>query len=69
MVSESSTIWIPLSNALFGTDTTEKWSIFGLSATQSLGVLGALWILLVTFVVTKGIQQVSWVAAVGGTVI
>jgi amino acid transporter len=69
MVSESSTIWIPLSNALFGADTTEKWSIFGLSATQSLGVLGALWILLVTFVVTKGIQQVSWVAAVGGTAV
>ena len=67
MVSVSSAIWIPLSNAIFGTDTTGSWSIFGLSATQSLGVLGALWMLLVTFVVTKGIKQVSRVASVGGT--
>lgn len=69
MVNVSSSIWIPLSNAIFGTDTTAKWSILGLSATQSLGILAALWILLVTFVITKGVQQVSWMAAIGGTAV
>jgi amino acid transporter len=69
MVNVSSAIWIPLSNTIFGTDTTGSWSIFGLSATQSLGILAVLWMLLVTFVVTKGIKQVSWVASVGGTAV
>ncbi len=69
MVDISSTIWIPLSNAIFGTDTTQSWSIFGLSATQCLGLLGALWILIVTLVVTKGIRQVKIIAAIGGTAV
>jgi amino acid transporter len=69
MVNVASAIWIPLSNAIFGTDTTETWSILGLSATQTLGLLGALWMLVVTYVVTKGIKQVSWVASVGGTAV
>ncbi|MCL6453866.1 MAG: glutamate/gamma-aminobutyrate family transporter YjeM [Alicyclobacillus sp.] len=69
MVDICSTIWIPLSNAIFGSDTTQTWSILGLTATQTLGILGALWILAVTYVITKGIREVEIVASIGGSAV
>ncbi|RIV21089.1 glutamate/gamma-aminobutyrate family transporter YjeM [Alicyclobacillaceae bacterium I2511] len=66
MVTISSTIWIPLSNALFGSDTTSTWSLFGMGATKTLGLLGVLWMLVVTYIATLGIKQISKVASVGG---
>lgn len=69
MVNVSSGIWVPLSNAIMGTDTTSTWSIFGLSATQTLGVLGALWIVFVTFISTKGIEKIKKITSVGGTAV
>lgn len=69
MVNVSSGIWVPLSNAIMGTDTTSKWSILGLSAPQTLGVLGAIWIVIVTFVSTKGIEKIKKVTSIGGTAV
>ena len=66
MVNLSTAIWIPLSNAIFGTDTTGTWSIFGLSSTKTLGVLAALWVALVTFISTKGIDKIKKVTSIGG---
>ncbi|MBE6050151.1 MAG: glutamate/gamma-aminobutyrate family transporter YjeM [Clostridium sp.] len=67
MVNVSSTIWIPLSNAVLGKDTTSTWSILGLDATKSLGILGILWILFVTFIATKGVEQITKITSIGGT--
>ena len=39
MVNVSSTIWVPLSNAIFGNDITGQLSLFGLNSIQSLGIL------------------------------
>lgn len=69
MITISSTIWIPLSNAIFGTDTTSTWSLFGMSAAKTLGLLGIAWMLLVTYISTKGVKQVSRVASVGGAAV
>jgi len=69
MVNISSGIWVPLSNAVMGTDTTSTWSIFGLSAPQTLGVLGALWIVFVTFISTKGIEKIKKITSIGGTAV
>lgn len=69
MVNVSSTIWIPLSNAIFGRDRTSELAFLGLNATQILGVLGCLWILLVTFVATKGVEKITKVTSVGGTAV
>ena len=69
MVNVSSGIWVPLSNAIMGTDTTSTWSIFGLSAPQTLGVLGALWIVFVTFISTKGIEKIKKITSIGGTAV
>jgi amino acid transporter len=69
MVNVGSAIMIPLSNAIFGTDTTATWSLFGLSSTQTLGLIGVLWITLVTFTATKGLEQISKITSIGGTAV
>lgn len=69
MVNICSSIWIPLSNAIFGKDTTATWEILGLNSTQTLGVLGVLWILFVTFTASKGLEKITKVTSVGGTAV
>ncbi|MGL5316443.1 MAG: glutamate/gamma-aminobutyrate family transporter YjeM [Peptostreptococcaceae bacterium] len=69
MVNVSSSIWIPLSNAIFGSDRTRELAFMGLNSTQILGILGCLWILLVTFVATKGVEKITKVTSVGGTAV
>lgn len=65
-VNVSSTIWVPLSNAIFGADRTHKLTYFGLKPTMWLGILGVLWILLVTFISTQGLDKIKQVTSVGG---
>ena len=69
MVNVGSAIMIPLSNAIFGSDTTATWSLFGLNSTQTLGLIGVLWITLVTFTATKGLEQISKITSAGGTAV
>ncbi|WP_373599965.1 glutamate/gamma-aminobutyrate family transporter YjeM [Paraclostridium bifermentans] len=69
MVNVASSLWIPLSNAIFGYDATSTWSLFGLTSVQTLGILGALWIILVTYVSTKGIEKITKVTSIGGTAV
>lgn len=56
MVSVSSSIWVPLSNLIFGTDKTSTWSLFGLTSSQTLGILGAIFVILITFLSSKGLK-------------
>lgn len=67
MVNICSTIWIPLSNAIFGSDKTSAFRFLGLNSTQTLGILGILLIILITAVASKGLNGISKVASVGGT--
>lgn len=69
MVNLSTAIWIPLSNAVFGADTTGTWSLFGLSSTKTLGILAALWVATVTFISAKGIDKIKKVTSVGGVAV
>ena len=69
MVSVSSSIWIPLSNAVAGADVTSTWSLFGLGSVKTLGILGVIWIAVVTFVSTKGVDKISKITSVGGTAV
>ena len=66
LVNIASGIMIPLSNAIFGTDTTAKWSLFGLSSTKTLGILGVCFVIVVTFFASKGMKNIQKVASVGG---
>lgn len=66
LVNISSGIMVPTSNAIFGTDTTAGWSLFGLNGTQTLGILGVVFIVTVTFFSSKGTGAIQKVASVGG---
>lgn len=67
MVNVSSTIWVPLSNTIFGEDRTSTWQILGLNSTQTLGVLAILWMLMVTLISTKGLGIITKITSIGGT--
>ncbi|HSN65882.1 MAG TPA: glutamate/gamma-aminobutyrate family transporter YjeM [Fusibacter sp.] len=69
MVNVASGMWVPVSNALFGKDTTQTWTFLGLQGPQVLGLLGICWILTVTFVSTKGMDKIKKVTSVGGTAV
>ncbi|MFD1317382.1 glutamate/gamma-aminobutyrate family transporter YjeM [Loigolactobacillus zhaoyuanensis] len=69
MVNVGSGIWIPLSNAIFGVDKTQDWSLFGLNGVQTLGVLAIVWILVLTFVSSKGLDSIKRITSIGGTAV
>lgn len=66
LVNISSGIMVPLSNAIFGKDTTTEWTLFGLKSTQTLGILGVVFIIAVTFFASKGMKNIQKVASIGG---
>ena len=67
MVSTSSSIWVPLSNVFFGQDTTSRWSLFGLSSSQTLACLGIILMLIITFAASKGLDSIKKITSIGGT--
>lgn len=69
MVNISSAIWIPLSNGLFGRDTTAEWSILGLSSTQTLGLLGVVWVTVVTLTASRGLEKITKITSLGGSAV
>lgn len=72
MVNVASTVWVPISNAIFGKDMTQTWALFGitgLTGPKTLGILGIFWILFVTFVSTKGLDKIKKVTSIGGSAV
>lgn len=69
MVNVGIGIWIPLSSLIFGEDKTQKWSILGLNGVQTLGILAILWIILLTFIVSKGLDKISKFTSIAGTAV
>ena len=66
MVNICSVIWIPLSNTVFGVDTTSNWGILGLSSTQVLGILGVIWVSATFLISKRGINKITKITSVGG---
>ncbi|WP_412990359.1 glutamate/gamma-aminobutyrate family transporter YjeM [Pediococcus siamensis] len=66
MVSTSSKVWIPFSTIFAGHDATQTWHFLGFNATQTVGLLGVLWILVVTYCATRGITSIAKVSSLGG---
>lgn len=69
MVNVASGVWVPVSNALFGSDKTKTWSLLGLSGPRLLGIMGICWIIFVTFVSSKGVDKIKKVTSLGGTAV
>ena len=55
-----------VSTALFGSDKTQTWSFGPFNSNQVVGILGVLFILLVTFLASRGIDKIAKVATFGG---
>lgn len=66
MVSVSSSIMIPLTNGIFGKNMTQSMGFAGLAPTQVLGIIGVCWMLLVTFVGSRGLDKIKKVTSLGG---
>ena len=66
MVSTAAKIWVPLSTFLFGADKTQTWALGSLTPTQTVGILAACWMVVVTFIAVKGINKIAKITAVGG---
>ncbi len=72
MVNVSSGIWVPVSNVIFGEDTTSTWSLFGiefLSGSRLLGLMAVLFFIFITYFDSKGIDKISKVTSIGGTAV
>lgn len=69
LVSTSSSIWVPLSTAITGSDNTSTWTVMGLSSTQVIGILGVLWIIFITFASSRGLDKIKKITSIGGTAI
>lgn len=66
MINTCSSIWVPLSNMIFGVDRTSELALFGLSSTQSIGILGVLWIILVFVISRRGMSKITKITSIGG---
>lgn len=66
MVNVSSAIMVPVTNGIFGQNMTQHMGFAGLEPTQVLGMIGVCWMLLVTFVGTKGVDKIKKVTSLGG---
>lgn len=69
MVNICSTIWIPFSNLIYGSDKTSTWTFAGLNSNKVLGLLGVLLIIVITYVSSKGVNKITKVTSVGGTAV
>ena len=66
LVSTASRVWIPLSVLFQGSDKTPSWHLAGLTSTQVIGLLGVLFILLVTLLACHGMSWISKISTLGG---
>lgn len=72
MVMVSSSIWIPVSNFIFGSDTTQTWKFLGiksLSGPKTIGIMGILWIIFVSYVSSKGLDKIKKFTDIGGVAV
>lgn len=69
MVNVSSGIWIILSNAIFGIDKTQQWSIFGLDSVKTLGILAIIFMIIITYISSKGMEKIKKFTSFGGTAV
>ncbi|MCI1466202.1 MAG: glutamate/gamma-aminobutyrate family transporter YjeM [Lactobacillus sp.] len=65
-VSMASRIWISVSSLLFGEDKTQTWHIGSLTSTQTVGLLAIAFILITTFLSSRGMKGIQAMSSIGG---
>ena len=77
MVNSATGIWIPFSNTFFGTDTTANWKVnislgitnLSLTSVQVIGILAIAWMILVSFVASRGLEKITKITSIGGVAV
>ncbi|KRN27679.1 amino acid transporter [Lactobacillus selangorensis] len=69
LVSTSSRLWITFSVIISGHDTTGTWSLFGLNSTQTIGILGILLMLGVTYFSAHGFSKIAQYTSFSGILV
>ena len=65
LVQTASSFCIPLSSVIFGKDTTSTLHLFGLTSVETLGVVGIIGVIVVTFFSSRGMDAIAKVSTVG----
>lgn len=68
LVSMVTTMWIPLAVTIWGHDTTPSWHIGSLGSNATIGVLGILVIIFVTWLANRGMKSVAGLSYFSGIV-
>lgn len=68
LVSSASRLWILISALIFGKDTTQSWNLFGLHGTQLIGVLAILFIIVFTYLSSRGMTGIKIMSSIGGVI-
>lgn len=66
LVSSVSRLWISISALIFGKDTTQSWNLFGLHGTQLIGVLAILFMIVSTYLSSRGMTGIKIMSSIGG---
>ncbi|CCI87921.1 glutamate/gamma-aminobutyrate family transporter YjeM [Lactobacillus gigeriorum] len=66
LVSSTQFFLVSVATTFFGYDNTQSWHIFGLSSTETLGLLEVIFLLVVTFFAVKGVDKIAAVSNIGG---
>ena len=66
LVSSASRLWISISALIFGKDTTQSWNFFGLQGTELIGVLSILFMIISTYLSSRGITGIKIMSSIGG---
>ena len=66
LVASASRLWISISALIFGKDTTQEWNILGLHGTQLIGVLAILFMIVSTYLSSRGITGIKIMSSIGG---
>lgn len=69
LVSQFSTVCVPISGLIFGKDTTQGWHLLGMSSTETLGLIGIGLLVLITWMSTRGFDKIEKIASASGAVI
>ncbi|MBU3828961.1 MAG: glutamate/gamma-aminobutyrate family transporter YjeM [Candidatus Lactobacillus pullistercoris] len=66
LVASASRLWISISALIFGKDTTQSWHLFGLHGTQLIGVLAILFMIVSTYLSSRGMTGIKIMSSIGG---
>lgn len=66
LVASASRLWISISALIFGKDTTQSWHFLGLHGTQLIGVLAILFMIVSTYLSSRGMTGIKIMSSIGG---